>query len=53
MQDWATSTDSASSGLRVPSLREVERKSMMASASRFLESGADAWEGKVRCGVVG
>lgn len=43
MQDWATSIESVSSGVRVPSLREVERKSMMARARRFLESEVDAW----------
>ena len=42
MQDWATSMDSASSGVRVPSFREVERKSMIARARRFLESAVDA-----------
>lgn len=42
MQDWATSTDSASSGVRVPSFRELERKSIMARARRFLESWVDA-----------
>ena len=40
MQDCATSTDSLSSAVSVPSLREFERKSMMASARRFFE----AWE---------
>ncbi len=34
MQFWAISMLSASSELRVPSLREVERKSMIASARR-------------------
>lgn len=43
MQDCATSIDSVSSEVRVPSLREVERKSMMARARRFLESEVDAW----------
>jgi len=38
MHDWATSMDSVSSAERVPSLRELERKSMMARASRFLDS---------------
>lgn len=33
--------DSASSGVRVPSLREVERKSMMARARRFLDAEVD------------
>ena len=42
MHDWATSMDSASSGVRVPSFREVERKSIMARARRFLESVVDA-----------
>ena len=42
MHDWATSIDSASSDASVPSLREVERKSIMANASRFLESDMDA-----------
>ena len=42
MQDWATSMDSVSSGVSVPSLREVERKSMMARARRFLESKFEA-----------
>ena len=47
MQEVAISIDSASSvGLRVPSLREVLRKSMMASARRFLESRVVAWEGE-------
>ena len=36
--------DSVSSEVRVPSLREVVRKSMMARARRFLESKVvDAW----------
>ena len=38
MQEVAISIDSASSDCRVPSLREVLRKSMMARASFFLES---------------
>ncbi len=42
MHDWATSMDSASSGVRVPSFKEVERKSIMARARRFLESWVDA-----------
>jgi len=42
MQEVATSMDSLSSGVRVPSLREVERKSMMARARRFFESSVDA-----------
>ena len=41
MQLLATSTFSASSVVRVPSLREVERKSIMDSASRFFESERD------------
>lgn len=48
MQEVAISTDSLSSGVRVPSLREVERKSIMARARRFLESRVDAWKGGVR-----
>ena len=43
MQEVATSIDSVSSEVRVPSLREVLRKSIMARASRFLESRVDAW----------
>ena len=43
MQEVATSMDSVSSEVRVPSLREVERKSIMARARRFLESRVDAW----------
>ena len=43
MHDWAISTDSVSSALRVPSLRELERKSIIAKASRFLDSCADAY----------
>ena len=43
MQEVATSMDSVSSEVRVPSLREVLRKSIMARASRFLESRVDAW----------
>lgn len=42
MQDWATSIDSSSSGVRVPSLSEVERKSIIARARRFFESEVDA-----------
>ena len=38
MQEVAISMDSASSGLSVPSLREVCRKSTMARARRFLVS---------------
>lgn len=41
MQEVATSMDSASSALRVPSLREVFRKSIIASASRFLDVGSE------------
>ena len=37
MHDCATSMLSASSGERVPSLRDVERKSIIARARRFLE----------------
>ena len=36
MHDWATSMDSRSSSVRVPSVREVERKSIIASARRCL-----------------
>ena len=43
MQEVAISMLSLSSGVRVPSLREVERKSMMARARRFLLSRVDAW----------
>ena len=45
MQEVATSIDSVSSDVRVPSLREVLRKSIIARASRFLESRVDAWRG--------
>ena len=45
MQEVATSMDSVSSEVRVPSLREVLRKSIMARASRFFESRVDAWWG--------
>jgi len=45
MQEVATSMDSASSGVRVPSLSEVERKSIMARVRRFLESRVDACAG--------
>lgn len=38
IQEVAISIDSLSSGSIVPSLREEERKSMMARASFFLES---------------
>lgn len=41
MQELATSIFSASSALSVPSLSEVERKSIIESASRFFESGID------------
>ena len=41
MQFVAISMFSASSEVRVPSLREVERKSVIESASRFFESGRD------------
>ena len=41
IQFWAISTLSVSSEERVPSLRELERKSMMARARRFLESGIE------------
>ena len=43
MQDVAISMDSASSGVRVPSLRDVWRKSIMARESFFLESRVEAW----------
>ena len=43
MQEVAISMLSESSALRVPSLREVERKSIMARARRFLVSRVDAW----------
>ena len=43
MQEVAISMLSESSGVRVPSLREVERKSIMARARRFLVSRVDAW----------
>ena len=43
MHDWATSTDSESSELIVPSLREVDRKSMIARAKRFFDSDGDDW----------
>ena len=43
MQEVAISMLSASSGVRVPSFREVERKSTMARARRFLVSRVDAW----------
>lgn len=41
IQELATSTFSASSELSVPSLSEVERKSMIDSARRFFESERD------------
>jgi hypothetical protein len=41
IQELATSTFSASSAVRVPSFREVERKSIMDSARRFFESERD------------
>ena len=53
MQDWATSMDSASSAVRVPSFSEVERKSMMARARRFLEAGVDALKETFSFVVVG
>ena len=43
MQEVAISMLSESSGVRVPSFREVERKSIMARARRFLVSRVDAW----------
>ena len=42
MQEVAISMLSVSSGVKVPSLREVERKSIMARARRFLVSRVDA-----------
>lgn len=45
MQEVAISMLSASSGVRVPSLREVERKSIMARARRFFVSRVDAYGG--------
>ena len=42
MQEVAISILSVSSGVKVPSLREVERKSIMARARRFLVSRVDA-----------
>lgn len=44
MHSVAVSMYSASSAVRVPSLAEVLRKSMMESARRFLESGRDLGE---------
>lgn len=40
MQDCATSMDSLASDGSVPSVRDVERKSIIARASRFFESVA-------------
>jgi hypothetical protein len=52
MQEVAISMDSVSSEVKVPSLREVERKSIMARARRFFESSVDACEWLVGgCGV--
>ena len=48
MQEVAISMLSASSGVRVPSFREVERKSTMARARRFLVSRVDAWRVSIR-----
>ena len=45
MQEVAISMDSLSSEVRVPSLSEVERKSIMARARRFFESRVVAWRG--------
>ena len=45
MQDDATSTDSLSSALSVPSLSDVDKNSMIASARRFFESVSD-WDQK-------
>ena len=45
MQEVAISMLSVSSGVMVPSLREVERKSIMARARRFLVSRVDAYGG--------
>ena len=45
MHEVAISIDSVSSAVRVPSLRDVERKSIMARARRFLESRVDAYRG--------
>ena len=47
MHDCATSMLSPSSGESVPSLREVERKSIMARARRFLEGDVEVWRGDV------
>jgi hypothetical protein len=41
MHSEAISMFSASSAVSVPSLREVERKSIIESARRFFESGRD------------
>lgn len=43
MHDCATSMDSASSLVRVPSFKDAERKSITARARRFLESELDAY----------
>lgn len=43
IHDCATSIDSTSSLVRVPSFKDVERKSMIARARRFLESEVDAY----------
>lgn len=43
MQLMATSMESLSSAVRVPSVDDVERKSQMASARRCLEDWEDAW----------
>lgn len=50
MQEVAISMLSLSSGVRVPSLREVVRKSIMARASRFLVSRVVAWMGRCQFG---
>lgn len=42
MQEVAISMLSVSSGVKVPSLREVERKSIIARERRFLVSRVDA-----------
>ena len=43
MHDVAISMDSVSSVVSVPSFSEVERKSIIARARRFLESSVDAY----------
>ena len=43
IHELATSTFSASSAVSVPSFRDVERKSIMDSASRFFESERDCY----------